>query len=413
MGYSNGFLKAILGNSEKAFETSKSRTSAYRQISKATGIATDQLKYYNDRNIIPVGNDLANICSYYQITEVYLQLQMGIVDHNLIELLQSHAKSIEPILAPLAPRVVEENAPLNLAFSTELGTMYQGDCLQMMAHMESDSVDLVFADPPFNLNKLYPSKMDDSLKEEEYLKWSEMWLKECARILKPGGSLFTWNLPQWNSRFAAFLHNRLSFKHWIATDIKYSLPINGRLYPAHYSLLYFVKGDKANVFSPDRLAAQVCPKCFDDLKDYGGYKHKMNPLGINLSDVWLDIPPVRHAKYKKRAGSNELSIKLLDRIIEMSTNEGDIVFDPFGGSGTTYVVSEIKNRKWIGVELDPCDIIKERFSDLSEEASYLKSIRSNFNQLFPEKTKIQRIKRGLWTSESVRAKKAENTKDDS
>ena len=87
---------------------------------------------------------------------------------------------------------------------------------------------------------------------------------------------------------------------------------------------------------------QVCSSCFGDLKDYGGYKDKMNPNGINLTDVWYDIPPVRHAKYKKRNGANELSIKLLDRIIEMSTDEGDIVFDPFGGSGTTYVVSEIK-----------------------------------------------------------------------
>ena len=69
---------------------------------------------------------------------------------------------------------------------------------------------------------------------------------------------------------------------------------------------------------------------------------KMNPDGINITDVWLDIPPVRHKKYKKRNGSNELSIKLMDRIIEMASDEGDIVFDPFGGSGTIYAIAERK-----------------------------------------------------------------------
>lgn len=407
MGYSNGFLKAIAEkNGESiAYEDSQTRTKAYKQISETTGIPTSQLKYYNDKNVLPSGRDLSQICNCYSITENYLQLKMGIVDHRLIEMLQSKAESINHLLLELSHvGVIDDNSVIKEVFSTELGRMFQGDCLDVMKQIESDSIDLVFADPPFNLDKLYPSEMNDSLKEEEYLRWSESWLKECTRILRPGGSLFTWNLPQWNSHFAAFLHNRLTFKHWIATDIKYSLPIKGRLYPAHYSLLYFVKGEKANTFSPDRLAAQVCPKCFDDLKDYGGYKHKMNPLGINLSDIWTDIPPVRHAKYKKRQGANELSIKLLDRIIEMSTQEGDIVFDPFGGSGTTYVVSEMKRRKWIGVELDPCEIIKERFANISIELEYLESIRSNLNQLFPEKIKNQRLKRGLWTSESAQEK---------
>ena len=103
------------------------------------------------------------------------------------------------------------------------------------------------------------------------------------------------------------------------------------------------------------MPLETCPKCFTDLKDYGGYKDKMNPLGVNISDVWTDIPPVRHTKYKKRKEANELSVKLLDRVIEMSSKPGDVVFDPFGGSGTTYAVAEIKQRKWIGVELGPID----------------------------------------------------------
>jgi site-specific DNA-methyltransferase (adenine-specific) len=291
-----------------------------------------------------------------------------------------------------------------LAHKTKLGKLYQGDCIGLMHDLESDSVDLIFADPPFNLNKLYPSKIDDNLKEEQYLRWCENWAGECVRVLKPGGSLFIWNLPKWNTWMAAFLNGRLTFRHWIAVDIKYSLPIPGRLYPSHYALLYYCKGEKPARFHPDRFPMPICPHCVGDLKDYGGYKDKMNPKGVNMSDVWTDIPPVRHAKYKRRNGANELSIKLLDRIIELASDEGDLVFDPFGGSGTTYAVAEIKKRKWIGVEIGPVDDIVNRFSRLSDEAKYIEKFRKDYNCLFTEEVLKAREEKGLWTAESVRAK---------
>ncbi|CAG0911443.1 unnamed protein product, partial [Cyprideis torosa] len=130
---------------------------------------------------------------------------------------------------------------------------------------------------------------------------------------------------------------------------------------------------------------EVCPKCLGDLKDYGGYKNKMNPKGVNISDIWTDIPPVRHAKYKRRKGSNELSLKLLDRIIEMASDEGDLVFDPFGGSGTTYMAAELKGRRWVGCEIGPTDVIQQRFDLIEEERKILQGYRSQINMLFPEK----------------------------
>ncbi len=154
-------------------------------------------------------------------------------------------------------------------------------------------------------------------------------------------------------------------------DIKHSLPIQGRLYPSHYSLLYFVKGPQARVFHPDRLPMQVCPHCAGDLRDYGGYKAKMNPKGVNLSDVWWDVSPVRHAKHKRRNGANELPLKVLDRVIEMSTNEGDLVFDPFGGAGTTYMAAELKGRRWLGSEIGPTDDIVSRFEDIDQDRKLL------------------------------------------
>jgi site-specific DNA-methyltransferase (adenine-specific) len=150
------------------------------------------------------------------------------------------------------------------------------------------------------------------------------------------------------------------------------------------------------------MPMEVCPKCFADLKDYGGYKDKMNPNGINLTDIWYDIPPVRHQKYKRRKEANELSIKLLDRIVEMSSETGDLIFDPFGGSGTTYIVAEMKERRWMGTEMGPCDDIIERFKVIDEERDFLNKYRKNYNKLFNEKTKAARQQMNLWTDESFK-----------
>jgi len=87
----------------------------------------------------------------------------------------------------------------------------------------------------------------------------------------------------------------------------------------------------------------------------------MNPNGVNLTDVWNDITPVRHRKFKSsKRLANQLSTKILERVIHLSTNECDLVMDPFGGSGTTYDVCERLNRHWIGVEIENCDVIIER-----------------------------------------------------
>jgi site-specific DNA-methyltransferase (adenine-specific) len=257
-----------------------------------------------------------------------------------------------------------------------------------MPALEAESVDLVFADPPFNLGKQYSSRVDDSLEERDYIEWSQRWIVEAVRLLKPGGSFFLFNLPKWNLRLGEFLGGLLTFRHWIAINITYRLPIPGRLYPSHYSLLYFVKGKKPAIFHPDRLPIETCRHCGGEKHDYGGYKDKMNPLGVNLSDVWDDIPPVRHSKYKRRK-ANELSLKLLDRVIAMASDPGSLVFDPFGGSGTTYVVAEVLDRQWIGIELDCTDIVA-RMRNLAEGRDYLAKVAAEKNVLFkPETLKLR------------------------
>ncbi|WP_444929486.1 DNA-methyltransferase [Microbulbifer sp. SSSA002] len=398
MGYSNQFF-GTLG-------VKPGRGGNLAAFSRACDVPVDRLKYYNNNNIVPSGLDLKKIIKVAKVSELALRLKMGRLDRDTISLLQENSDDLLAILNDSKESLGEELKQYDLVYKTRLGKLYQGDCISLMREMKDDSMDLVFADPPFNLDKLYPSKIDDNLKTEKYLYWCEKWLSECIRLLKPGGALFLWNLPKWNSSLTGFLDGHLTFRNWIAVDIKYSLPIQGRLYPSHYSLLYYIKGEKPNSFSPDRLPMQTCPKCYGDLKDYGGYKSKMNPKGVNLTDVWIDIPPVRHAKYKRRNGANELSLKLLDRVIEMASREGDVVFDPFGGSGTTYMAAELKKRKWVGCEIGPVDDIVERFGLVKEERDILQGYRGKVNSLFIPEVKEKRETRGLWTSESVQAKKS-------
>jgi len=265
---------------------------------------------------------------------------------------------------------------------TTLGTLYEGDCTVLLRKLPESSADLVFADPPFNLSKSYASGMDDDLPDAAYLAWCRKWLVELARILKPGGSLFLYNLPKWNIPLGAFLMESLTFRHWITVDMKYCLPIPKRLYPSNYSLLYFIKGSSPAIFHPDRLPIECCRHCGGEQRDYGGYKDKMNPKGVNLTDVWTDIPPVRHSKYKKRR-ANELSVKLLDRVVSMASDAGSVILDPFGGAGTTYAVAELLGRSWIGMELHASDILR-RFKDLNPDREYLSDLLRRKNTLFTQ-----------------------------
>ena len=249
--------------------------------------------------------------------------------------------------------------------TTDLGTLYQADCLDFLWSLQESSIDTLFADPPFNIGKDYGGASNDNLKESEYLSWCRTWLRECIRILKPGGALFLYNLPKWNIPLGAYLSKRgMTFRHWIAIEMTNSLPIQGRLYPAHYSLLYYTKGEP-KTFRKVRTPLQTCRHCGKDIKDYGGHKGKLHSDGISLKDVWTDISPVRHSKYKQmERGANTLSTKILDRVVTISTEPGDLVVDPFLGSGTTAIVCEYYGRRWTGSEIEQtyADLIVERLS---------------------------------------------------
>ena len=325
------------------------------------------------------------------MTALEISLSMGIIPE---EYQKSYYKNIKDI-ASLLKKEKKKKCAIEPYFSTKLGTLYNCDCMEMLMSIPSDSVDMIFADPPFNLDKTYDPGVSDNMLTSDYINWMHKWLDQCIRVVKPGGQIFIYNLPKWSVYIAEYLGERLTFRNWIAVDIKFSLPISGRLYPSHYGLVNYVKGTKVNTFNNQRIPTITCRHCGGEQADYGGYKQKMNPKGINVSDVWTDIYPVRHKSDKNRK-YNELSVKLLDRIISMSTNPGDVVLDPFGGSGTTFAVAELLGRKWIGSEIGDCEIIKQRILNPEQDKDQYKKILQEKDRLFTDKAVRLRKKNHFW-----------------
>ncbi|MCC6159956.1 MAG: site-specific DNA-methyltransferase [Deltaproteobacteria bacterium] len=251
--------------------------------------------------------------------------------------------------------------------TTTHGALYDEDCLDLLAAMKEESVDCVFADPPFNLGKDYKNGFDDRELSEAYFEWCSRWLVHCCRVTKLGGAVFVYALPELAIRFAEALRQSLTFRHWIALSMKGSFPRGRKLYPAHYALLYFTKGTP-KTFNKLRLPVPTCRHCGKEIKDYGGHRDKLNPLGLNLTDFWDDTSPNRHRKYKVRPGVNELKPVIPERAILLSTEPGDLVFDPFGGGGSTYQVAEANDRCWIGSEAYGAELIGGRLREAFPES---------------------------------------------
>lgn len=257
-----------------------------------------------------------------------------------------------------------QTLPGTPALSTPWGLLYETDCLKLLPAVRDQSIDCVFADPPFNLGKVYgQGEVSDALAAEDYLQWSHAWLKECIRILRPGGAIFVYIIPRWGYHFASYLEAQgMLFRHWIAVSMKGTYPRGQKLYPAHYALLYFTKG-QPKTFNRVRLPIPMCRHCGKDIKDYGGHRKYLNPLGLNLTDFWDDTAPARHKKFKSRWHINELKPMIPARCIEIATCAEDIIYDPFGGGGSTYQAAQTLQRYWVGTEITDCTPIIQRFQE--------------------------------------------------
>lgn len=231
-----------------------------------------------------------------------------------------------------------------------LDKVIHGDCLEIMSRIEDNSVDMSFADPPFNLEKKYTS-YNDQKPVAEYLDWCRQWLREMVRITKPTGSIFVHNIPKWLTYYASILNDIAYFRHWIAWDAM-SNPLGKTLLPAHYGILFYTKKFKGYKFYEIRTPHKRCRICNNYLKDYGGKKDQMHPFGALVSDVWTDIHRIRHS-VRRDEHPCQLPIPILERVVLMSTDPGDIILDPFLGTGTTAIAAKALGRHFVGIDLDP------------------------------------------------------------
>ena len=279
------------------------------------GFTKEEIRSLKSNSNIPNVESLKNkILDFLNISELELEIMLGIIPE---EYRDSYYSNLHEFVSKLkCGKKTNKTKRINAYFQNEGGVLYKGDCIKVLNQIESNSVDLIFADPPFNLKKDYGTDRKDDMLVSEYIDWSIEWLDECVRILKPGGSLYVYNLPKWCIYYADYLNKRLVFKSWIAIDMKNSFPIKNRYTPSHYGLLYYVKEGNEYCFNKQRLPIQTCRHCGGEIKDYGGYKKKMSINGVNIADVWYDIYPVRTHKNRKY---NELSMTLLDRVISFSS----------------------------------------------------------------------------------------------
>lgn len=224
----------------------------------------------------------------------------------------------------------------------------QGDAVEILKKYPDDSIDLVFADPPYNLDKAY-NVYDDEQDRKAYLAWCNAWLGEYTRILKPTGALYVLNLPRWTMYHATFLNQRLYFQNWIVWDAL-SEP-RGKLMPAHYGLLFYTKHTTNFTFNYEAVgkidARYYCLRqsCIRQRKAEGADDKEP------LTDIWADIHRLKHRRDRDYHPC-QLPDGLMERIIRLSTNPGDIVLDALAGTGTTAVVAARLGRQYVAIDID-------------------------------------------------------------
>ncbi len=293
---------------------------------------------------------------------------------------------------------------LSLKYVGENGVLFRSDCLDLLANIRTESVDLVFVDPPFNLRKDYadPNFLDDWLNEEQYRGWCKAWLIEAVRVLKQGGALFLYHWPKWLMDLGSWLQtvHSVEFRNWIALKMKSGFPIKGRLHPAHYGLLYCTKAGGKPTFNVVRSRTPVC-KCGKLVRDYGGYRDKYKQYEdengvpwVQISDFWEDTRPATFDKAREQP-VNELPIHIPERAILIASNLGDVVLDFFAGAGSTIHAAERNQRHWIAADVgEPTAALRRiaTFWGTKEAEEFHPAIKGCFPQKFREEVLVKRPK---------------------
>lgn len=251
----------------------------------------------------------------------------------------------------------------NSAGMPETNQIIQGDSIQVLNQGPEGWIDLVFADPPFNIGYLYHG-YDDEKTTEDYLKFSEDWMRAVHRALKPNGSFYLAIGDEYAADLTVIARRKLGFhlRSWIIWHYTFGQQPKAKFARSHTHILYFTKDAKNFTFNADAVRVPSARQT-----TYGD--KRANAKGKLPDDVWVLRPQEAPEGYfgedtdtwfvsrvcgtfKEREGWHgcQMPIGVLNRIVKASSNPGDIVLDPFNGSGTTVVAAALLGRKYVGID---------------------------------------------------------------
>lgn len=228
-----------------------------------------------------------------------------------------------------------------------------GDCLEKLKKIEDKSIDLIFADPPYNIGKDFGNNMDKWDSASDYTKWCKNWIDECFRVLKDTGTFYFMTATQ----FMPYLDVYVSENYNVLSRIIWSYDSSGVQSKKKYGSLYEPilmcnKNKKCKyTFNYEDIMVEAKTGSQRKLIDY----RKKIPAPYNTKKVPGNVWDFNRVRYKMGEYENHPTQKpetLLERIILASSNKGDIVLDPFSGTFTTSSVAVRLGRKAIGIELN-------------------------------------------------------------
>lgn len=284
-----------------------------------------------------------------------------------------------------------------------------GDALEALEIIPDGSVDLIFADPPYNIGKRFVNLPDKWQTDEAYLEWSHKWLELCIAKLKPQGTMYVMTATQNSAYFDIFLRGKITILSWIVWYYD-SSSVQARNYfgSLYEPILHCVK-DKSNyVFNARDILVPAKTGAVRKLIDYRKPVPKVYNSEKVPGNVW-EIPRVRYRMDEYENHPTQKPIALLDRIIRASSNEGDLVLDPFSGTFTTSFVAKKLHRRSIGIEINE-DYIKIGLRRLQIAVQFngrpLKRERKSYEpQLDENQTTLALFEKIRWNTSSRRKSK--------
>ncbi|MGN5352282.1 DNA-methyltransferase [Ralstonia sp. L16] len=228
----------------------------------------------------------------------------------------------------------------------------QGDCIHGMRQLPSGSVDLIIADPPYNLDKDFGA-WKESERKGEWLEWTKNWLNECERVLKPGGSIFVYGIHHHLCWVQCHLYELgLSYRRQIIWFYENGFAGYTKSLAAHYEpLLWFSKGEDY-VYHPIREPYKSTERLKHAIIK-NGKVWKPHPDGRLAGDVWqFPVLAGRRFRDEKVDHPTQKPLSISSRIVNHFSNPGDLVLVPFAGSGTECVAAKAAGRSFAGFELN-------------------------------------------------------------